>query len=143
MILTNLEPYIVGPHSPDKARPVSKLPRDVKEENYPANISACLIGSCTNSSYEDIYKAASVAKQALAYGLKSKVPFFISPGSMQIYSTIKKEGLLKTLEDFGGTLLANACGPCIGQWQRDDEASKGANSIVTSFNRNFKRKKRC
>lgn len=136
--LSELEPYIVGPHSPDKARPVSKLPAEAKSEGYPINLSACLVGSCTNSSYEDIYKAASVAKEALSHGLKSKVPFFISPGSMQIYSTIKRDGLLQTLEEFGGTLLANACGPCIGQWKRDDEASKGPNSIVTSFNRNFR-----
>lgn len=136
--LDELEPYIVGPHSPDKARPVSALPSESTKEGYPQNLSACLVGSCTNSSYEDIYKAASVAKEALSKGLKSKVPFFISPGSMQIYATIKRDGLLKTLEDFGGTLLANACGPCIGQWKRDDEASKGPNSIVTSFNRNFR-----
>ena len=136
--LDTLEPYIVGPHSPDKARPVSKLPKEAKSEGYPENLSACLVGSCTNSSYEDIYKAASVAKEALAEGKKSKVPFFISPGSMQVYSTVKRDGLLGTLEEFGGTLLANACGPCIGQWKRDDSASKGPNSIVTSFNRNFR-----
>lgn len=136
--LDELEPYIVGPHSPDKARPVSRLPEEAQKESYPPRISACLVGSCTNSSYEDIYKAAAVAKEALSHGLKSKVPFYISPGSMQVYATIKRDGLLDTLESFGGTLLANACGPCIGQWKRDDEASKGPNSIVTSFNRNFR-----
>ncbi len=136
--LSTLEPYIVGPHSPDKARPVSQLPAEAKKEDYPTNLSACLVGSCTNSSYEDIYKAASVAKEALSHGLKSKVPFFISPGSMQIYSTIKRDGLLQTLEDFGGTLLANACGPCIGQWKREGSSAQGRNSIVTSFNRNFR-----
>ena len=136
--LDELEPYIVGPHSPDLARPVSKLAAEVKSESYPPKVSACLIGSCTNSSYEDIYKAASVAKEALAHNLKSKVPFFISPGSMQIYSTIKRDGLLQTLEEFGGNVLANACGPCIGQWKRDDIKDGESNSIVTSFNRNFR-----
>lgn len=136
--LNQLEPYIVGPHSPDLARPVSKLAPEVKEKSYPNNISACLIGSCTNSSYEDIYKAASVAKEAMKHGIKSKVPFFISPGSMQIFATIKRDGLLQTLEEFGGTVLANACGPCIGQWKRDDIKDGESNSIVTSFNRNFR-----
>ena len=136
--LDKLEPYIVGPHSPDLARPVSKLAPEIQKESYPPKVSACLIGSCTNSSYEDIYKAASVAKEALAQNIKSKVPFFISPGSMQIYSTIKRDGLLQTLEDFGGNVLANACGPCIGQWKRDDIKDGDANSIVTSFNRNFR-----
>ncbi len=136
--LDELEPYIVGPHSPDKARPVSKLKKEITKEGYPANISACLVGSCTNSSYEDIYKAAQVAKEAMDLGFKSKVPFWVSPGSMQIFATIKRDGLLKTLEDFGGTVLANACGPCIGQWKRDDIKDGESNSIVTSFNRNFR-----
>ena len=136
--LSTLEPHIVGPHSPDLARPVAKLAQEVTEKSYPARISSCLIGSCTNSSYEDIYKAAAVAKEALKVGLRAKVPLLISPGSMQIFSTIKRDGLLKILEDFGGVVLANACGPCIGQWKRDDIKPGEANSIVTSFNRNFR-----
>lgn len=136
--LNELEPYIVGPHSPDKARPVSKLAEEVKAEGYPDKISASLIGSCTNSSYEDIYKAAFVAEEAMKKGIKAKTPFFVSPGSALIYSTVKRDGLLKTLEDFGGTVLANACGPCIGQWRRDDIKEGEENSIVTSFNRNFR-----
>jgi len=136
--LDTLEPYVVGPHSPDKARPVSKLRAEAQTENYPETWSACLIGSCTNSSYEDIYKAASVAKEALQHGLHAKMPFFVSPGSQQIYATITRDGLLKTLEDFGATVLANACGPCIGQWSRDDINQGQRNAIVTSFNRNFR-----
>jgi aconitate hydratase len=136
--LDKLEPYIVGPHSPDKARPISKLAAEVKSENYPDKVSATLIGSCTNSSYEDIYKAASVARSALDHGIPAKSQFLVTPGSVQIYETIKRDGLLATLEEFGGTVLANACGPCIGQWQRDDVKAGEANSIVTSFNRNFR-----
>lgn len=136
--LDALEPYIVGPHSPDKARPISKLKAEIEKESYPQKVSACLIGSCTNSSYEDIYKAAAVAKEALRHGIKSKVPLLVTPGSMQIFATIKRDGLLDTLEAFGGKVLANACGPCIGQWQRDDVPSGEPNSIVTSFNRNFR-----
>ena len=136
--LDNLEPYIVGPHSPDKARPVSKLAAEIKTENYPNKISACLIGSCTNSSYEDIYRAASIAKEAMKRGIESKTPLWISPGSMQIFATIKRDGLLDILEKFGAKVLANACGPCIGQWKRDDIQDGDRNSIVTSFNRNFR-----
>lgn len=136
--LNTLEPYIVGPHSPDLARPVSALAAEIKEKNYPPKISASLIGSCTNSSYEDIYKAASVAKEALKYGVKAKMPFYISPGSSQVYETVKRDNLLQTLEDFGGVILANACGPCIGQWKRDDIEDGTENTIVTSFNRNFR-----
>ena len=136
--LDKLEPYIVGPHSPDKARPVSDLDDEATQEGYPRNISAALIGSCTNSSYEDIYKAASIAEEAMKNGIKAVTPFFVSPGSAQVFSTIKRDGLLKTLEDFGGVVLANACGPCIGQWKRDDIKEGEANSIVTSFNRNFR-----
>lgn len=136
--LDQLEPYIVGPHSPDKARAVSKLADEVKKEKYTDKLSACLIGSCTNSSYEDIYKAAEIAKEALSHGIRSKVPFMVSPGSMKIFATIKRDGLLDILERFGATVLANACGPCIGQWKRDDVQSGTDNSIVTSFNRNFR-----
>ncbi len=136
--LNTLEPYIVGPHSPDRARPVSQLRAEAEKEKYPEKWSACLIGSCTNSSYEDIYKAAAVAEEALKAGLRAKMPFFVSPGSNQIFATIERDGLLKTLQDFGATVLANACGPCIGQWSRDDIVKGERNAIVTSFNRNFK-----
>ena len=135
--LDTLEPYIVGPHSPDRARPISRFKDEIIEQDYPRAIKACLIGSCTNSSYEDLYKAHEVAKLALAAGMRAKVPLMITPGSMQIYSTIKRDGILQTLEEFGGKVLANACGPCIGQWQRDDIVPGERNSIVTSFNRNF------
>lgn len=136
--LSTLEPHVVGPHSPDVARPVSALKAEVKEKGYPANISAALIGSCTNSSYEDISRAARIVQSALDAGLKAKSQFLISPGSNQIYETIKRDGQLDTLLKFGGTVLANACGPCIGQWQRDDYKPGVKNSIVTSFNRNFR-----
>ncbi len=136
--LDKLEPHIVGPHTPDLARPISKLGAEADKENYPRDIRVCLIGSCTNSSYEDIYKAAEIAKEALAHGVKPKVPLLITPGSQQIYSTVKRDGLLKVLEDFGGTVLANACGPCIGQWKRKDIKMGERNTIVTSFNRNFR-----
>lgn len=136
--LTTLEPHIVGPHSPDVARPVSQMRTDVHSEGYPERISAALIGSCTNSSYEDIYKATSVAQGLLAKGIKAKVPFYITPGSSTVYATVEQEGMLGTLTEFGGVVLANACGPCIGQWKRDDVAMGEANSIVTSFNRNFR-----
>ena len=136
--LDKLEPYMVGPHSPDKARGISNFKAEIVKEGYPDKVSAALIGSCTNSSYEDIYKAASIAREALKVGVKASAPFFISPGSAQVAATIKRDGLLQTLEEFGGTLLANACGPCIGQWTRDDMKSGEANSIVTSFNRNFR-----
>lgn len=136
--LSTLEPYIVGPHSPDKARPVSKLAAEAEKEGYPLNISATLIGSCTNSSYEDIYKAAAIARAAMDQGLKAKNRLYVSPGSVQVYETVKRDGLLTTLEKFGAITLANACGPCIGQWQRDDVKPGERNSIVTSFNRNFR-----
>jgi aconitate hydratase len=136
--LSTLEPHIVGPHSPDLDRPVSKMRDEVREKNYPDHVSATLIGSCTNSSYEDISRAAAVAKFCLDNGLKAKTQLLVSPGSDQIFNTIERDGLLKTLVDFGGTVLANACGPCIGQWQRDDMAKGKPNSIVTSFNRNFR-----
>lgn len=135
--LSTLEPHLVGPHTPDLARPLSAMPQAVKENNYPAKISACLVGSCTNSSYEDICRAAEVAKQALALGLKAQVPLYITPGSEQVYATMERDGLLPTLQEFGAIVLANACGPCIGQWQRDDVPKGTPNTIVSSFNRNF------
>jgi aconitate hydratase len=136
--LSELEPHIVGPHSPDTDRGISTFAEEIKEKKYPETISAALIGSCTNSSYEDICRATEVVRSALAQGLKSKCQFMISPGSSQIFETIKRDGLLKDLEAFGGTVLANACGPCIGQWKRKDLTPGMKNSIVTSFNRNFK-----
>ena len=109
----------------------------MKAEGYPAEISAALVGSCTNSSYEDIGRAAHVARQASAAGLRVKTPLIITPGSEQVRATIERDGLLADLEAIGATVLANACGPCIGQWQRDDIAKGETNTIVSSFNRNF------
>ncbi len=138
--LDTLEPHIVGPHTPDLGRPVSELEGDIEENGWPSNLTAALIGSCTNSSYEDIGMAAHLARQALAKGLKAKVPFFVSPGSDQVYATVERDGLLEPLEKIGAIVLANACGPCIGQWKRDDVADGTPNSIITSFNRNFRRR---
>ncbi len=138
--LSTLEPHIVGPRRPDAARPISQLAKDVTEGGFPPQIKAALIGSCTNSSYEDMSRAAAVARQAKAAGLKSRVYFLITPGSDQIHHTIRRDGQLEALEAIGGTVLANACGPCIGQWKRDDIAPGEANSILTSFNRNFPRR---
>ncbi len=135
--LSELEPTIVGPHSPDRARPVSKLAAEVKKEGWPAQIKAALIGSCTNSSYEDMKRAAHVAMQASKAGLKAKTPFLVTPGSERIYQTIKRDGIMATFEKAGGTVLANACGPCIGQWKRSDVGKDETNTIVSSFNRNF------
>lgn len=109
----------------------------VETNKWPKDLKAGLIGSCTNSSYEDMMRAASVAKQALNIGIKAKVPFTITPGSEQIRATISRDGLMDTFTKVGGTVLANACGPCIGQWKRTDVAKGEANSIVTSYNRNF------
>ncbi len=138
--LSSLEPHIVGPFTPDLARPISQMARAVKGNDYPDEIKVALIGSCTNSSYEDISRAAHVANQALARGLKARAGFFISPGSEQIRATIERDGQLETLTRFGGTVLANACGPCIGQWNRTDTQTGEKNTIVTSFNRNFARR---
>jgi aconitate hydratase len=135
--LDALEPHLVGPHTPDLAHPLSRMPADARTNGYPLEVTSTLVGSCTNSSYEDIVRAAAVAKQAMSRGIKAKVPLLISPGSEQVYATIERDGLLSTLDAFGATVLANACGPCIGQWQREDVAKGTPNSIVTSFNRNF------
>lgn len=135
--LSALEPHIVGPHSPDRARPVSKLPAEIREQGWPANLKAALIGSCTNSSYEDMRRAAHIAMQGLKAGLKAKVPFLVTPGSDGIYQTIKRDGIVETFQKIGGTVLANACGPCIGQWKRSDVGKNETNSIVSSYNRNF------
>jgi len=135
--LSELEPHLNGPFTPDKAWPISKMKEAVKSENYPDKISVGLIGSCTNSSYEDIDRSASIAKQALAKGLKAKSQYTITPGSEQVRATIERDGQLKTLTDIGGLILANACGPCIGMWKRMDVKTGERNTIVTSFNRNF------
>jgi aconitate hydratase len=135
--LSTLEPHIVGPHTPDLARPVSRMAADVREKGYPAKLSSCLIGSCTNSSYEDLSRAADVARQASARGVRAKTTLWVTPGSEQIHQTIRRDGQLDELAAIGGVVLANACGPCIGQWKRDDLQKGVANSILTSFNRNF------
>lgn len=135
--LDQLEPHLVGPHSPDAARPLSAVKQAAIENNWPTKLSAALIGSCTNSSYEDIGRAAEVAKQAMALGVKMSQDFFLSPGSAQIKKTIERDGQMKVFADVGATVLSNACGPCIGQWKRD--MPKGTvNTIVNSFNRNFR-----
>ena len=126
-----------GPFTPDLAWPISKMKEAVKEKDYPSKISVALIGSCTNSSYEDIDRAASIARQAMSKGLKAKSQFTITPGSEQVRATIERDGQLKTLTDVGGVVLANACGPCIGMWKRMDNENGERNTIVTSFNRNF------
>jgi aconitate hydratase len=135
--LSSLVPNVVGPHTPDLLRTTSELAKVAEAEKYPLRVSAALIGSCTNSSYEDITRAASVAREAVKKGLKAKVPLYITPGSEQVRLTIERDGLLKDFEAIGGTVLANACGPCIGQWQRKDIQEGESNSIVSSFNRNF------
>lgn len=135
--LSELEPYVNGPYSPDKAWKLSELADAVKNNGYPDKISVALIGSCTNSSYEDIERATSIARQAVKFGLKAKSPLTITPGSELVHSTIERDGHLKVLEDIGGLVLANACGPCIGQWKRHDVAFGEKNSILTSYNRNF------
>jgi aconitate hydratase len=135
--LSTLEPHVVGPHTPDLARPIGKLAAEAKEKGYPVQLKAALIGSCTNSSYEDISRSANIARQGLKAGLKAKTPFLVTPGSERIYNTMKRDGFLQTFEEMGGTVLANACGPCIGQWKRDDVQKGEANSIISSYNRNF------
>ena len=135
--LSILEPHVVGPHTPDLARPISKLSDEVDSKEYIDKISVALIGSCTNSSYEDMSRSSSVAKQAEKHGIKAKIPLLVTPGSEQIRSTIERDGQIDTLKSIGATILANACGPCIGQWQRPELKDGEKNSIVTSFNRNF------
>ena len=132
-----LEPHIVGPHTPDLARPVSKMGSDAKAKDYALDISSCLIGSCTNSSYEDFSRAADVARQAAARGAKVKSTLWCTPGSEQVDETVARDGQKEALESIGAVVLANACGPCIGQWRRDDMPKGHKNSILTSFNRNF------
>jgi aconitate hydratase len=140
--LSALEPYVVGPHSPDRARPIGKLAAEVsdKANGFLDKISTALIGSCTNSSYEDMSRAADVAEQAKAHGLKTATPFLVTPGSEQVRATIERDGQMQSLKDINGTVLANACGPCIGQWRRSSEETAVPNTIVTSYNRNFPRR---
>ncbi len=135
--LSELEPYINGPYTPDAAYPISEFVRIVREKNYPQKLEVGLIGSCTNSSYEDLTRAASVAKQASEKNLKVKSEFIITPGSEMIRYTTERDGLLKVFGDIGGVVMANACGPCIGQWKRHTDDPERKNSIITSFNRNF------
>ena len=147
--LSSLQPNVTGPHTPDLVRPTAALRHEAEEGAFPRRISAALIGSCTNSSYEDLTRAADVARQAIAHGLKMPVPFLVTPGSEQVRRTVERDGLLDVFAAVGGKVLANACGPCIGQWQRDEvvnvEGAQGAlpgsdkpqNSIITSYNRNF------
>jgi aconitate hydratase len=135
--LSALEPQIVGPHTPDLVRPISQFAEEVKAKGYPDALSAALVGSCTNSSYEDISRAADVAEQARARGLRMSLPLLVSPGSELIRATVARDGQLSSLEAIGATVLANACGPCIGQWNRSGAGKKERNSILTSFNRNF------
>lgn len=135
--LSTLEPHIVGPHTPDLARTISELSDDVASKDYTDPISVALIGSCTNSSYEDMSRAASLAEQAKAKGIKSKIPLLVTPGSEQIRGTIERDGQMDSLKDIGATVLANACGPCIGQWNRPELENNEQNTIVTTFNRNF------
>ncbi len=138
--LSQLEPQINGPHTPDLSRPISKLKEDVQNNNWPVELTAALVGSCTNSSYEDLERAAAIARQAAEKGMKVKTPLLITPGSEQIYKTIQRDGQLAALEQIGATVLANACGPCIGQWKRNDIQKGQKNSILTSYNRNFKQR---
>lgn len=135
--LDELEPFIVGPHTPDLARPISKMAEDIQKFNYLDKISVSLIGSCTNSSYEDMSRAADIAKQAIEKGVKTKSPLQVTPGSEMIRATIERDGQIQLLKEIGANVLANACGPCIGQWSRPEIKTGEPNTIVTSYNRNF------
>ncbi len=132
-----MEPHINGPFTPDRATPISKFAEEVKKNNWPKELEVGLIGSCTNSSYEDISRAASIARQATDKKLKTKAEFTITPGSEQVRFTVDRDGLLDDFGQIGGVVLANACGPCIGQWARHTNDPNRKNSIITSFNRNF------
>lgn len=135
--LSELEPYVNGPFTPDLAYPISELAKAVKAHHYPDNMEAGLIGSCTNSSYQDIDRAASILKDAIAKGVKVKAKLILNPGSEQVKYTAQRDGILAPFEQAGAVVMANACGPCIGQWRRDEVTDEHKNSIVTSFNRNF------
>jgi homoaconitase len=137
--LSELEPHINGPFTPDLSTPLSKFKDAVKENDWPESLSAGLIGSCTNSSYQDMLRAESLVKQAETAGLKPKVGFYVTPGSEQIRATLERDETLGVFKEAGGIVLANACGPCIGQWKRTDDVEKGdSNAIFTSYNRNFR-----
>ncbi|HEY8544987.1 MAG TPA: aconitase family protein, partial [Acidimicrobiales bacterium] len=135
--LSTLEPMVNGPHSPDRGHRIGELGDHARAEGWPLEVSSALVGSCTNSSYEDITRAASIARQAAAAGLKAKTQLLVTPGSEQVRATIERDGLLGDLEAIGATVLANACGPCIGQWDRQDLDPTKPNTIVNSYNRNF------
>ena len=135
--LSQLEPHLNGPFTPDKATPISEMANEAKKNDWPTKIEVSLIGSCTNSSYEDISRSASIAKQAIDKNLIVKSDFTITPGSEQVRYTVNRDGLLEVFEKIGGIVLANACGPCIGQWDRHTNDPDKKNTIVTSFNRNF------
>lgn len=138
--LSSLEPYINGPFTPDLARPISEFKQAVIDNGYPEELKVGLIGSCTNSSYEDMGRAASLARQAFSRGLKTKSEFVITPGSEQVKATIERDGIIDVFTKIGGMVLANACGPCIGQWKRHDVKDGEKNSIITSYNRNFSKR---
>ncbi len=138
--LSRLEPHVVGPHTPDLARPVSRLAADARQNGWPLSLSSALIGSCTNSSYEDLERAADVARQARRHGARTKTKLWVTPGSEQIHQTIRRDGQLEDFESIDAVVLANACGPCIGQWRRDDVADGEENSIINSYNRNFRKR---
>jgi aconitate hydratase len=135
--LSSLEPYLNGPFTPDAAHPISKMKDDAEEKGYPEKMEVGLIGSCTNSSYQDLCRAVSVVRQALDKHLKIKTPLYINPGSEQIRYTAERDGIIGDFEKVGAVIMTNACGPCIGQWKRHTDDSQRRNSIVTSFNRNF------
>src|SRR6478609_1596946 len=135
--LSTLEPHVNGPFTPDRAIPISQFAAEVKANNWPARLEVGLIGSCTNSSYEDISRSASLAQQAIDKNLKAKAEFTITPGSELVRYTVERDGFLTTFGKMGGVVLANACGPCIGQWSRHTNDPNRRNSIITSFNRNF------
>jgi aconitate hydratase len=135
--LDTLEPHVVGPHSPDRGRPISRLAAEARANKWPATITNALIGSCTNSSYEDMRRAEHIAMQGAKAGLKARSKFLVTPGSERVFQTVKRDGVVDSFTRIGGTVLANACGPCIGQWKRTDIGPDQTNTIVSSFNRNF------
>jgi aconitate hydratase len=135
--LNKLEPHVNGPFTPDLIYPISKLGGNAKKNGYLIDIKVILIGSCTNSSYQDMGRCASIAKYAMKLGIKSKIPLNVTPGSEQVRTTIERDGVSEVLSEFKGTVLANTCGLCFGQWDRRDVKKRGKNTVVTSYNRNF------
>jgi aconitate hydratase len=138
--LDELKPHANGPFTPDLGNPIDQLGANAKKNGWPLEVSAGLIGSCTNSSYEDMSRVASLIRQAADAGLKFQKPFLVTPGSEQVRATIERDGLTATMVAAGATVLANACGPCIGQWNRHDVPKDAPNTIVTSYNRNFSKR---